>query len=184
MYKSYIFFTICFTLDEEPANIQMLKNTPTQRTKNRKYTENFIRKPSDNTMMKEKKVKNTFDKTCLDLDDLVNVELPTEYNPEKHEDLMMGLGEELMISRKVFMSYMREKRAEYLMKNEDFSLLLCLMRKKKEAVYEKNPYYVDYNVKLGDVYRNEKSDLSGGKVENENDVDIESFVRKYIDNEN
>jgi len=114
----------------------------------------------------------TYQHDCLDLDDLVKVDLPTEYNPDKHEELMRNLGKNLMNSRK--------KKTDYPMSNDDFNLLLCLMRKKKEIVYEKSPYYVDYSIKLKDVYVNEKLEATG----KENDVNmVDEFVKKFIDNE-
>jgi hypothetical protein len=174
---------------EEQANIQIpaSKNNSfnNNRNKNRKMTEGLnssIRKQSDNQIIRERKLRNNiFEKDCLDLDDLVKAELPEEYNFEKHEELMYTLGEDLMNSRKIAMSAMKEKRADYLMKNDDFNLLLCLLRKKKESVVEKNHYYVDYNITLDDVYRNDRDEIYG--VDEKKQVDIESFVKKYIDSE-
>lgn len=42
-----------------------------------------------------------------------------------------------------------------MMKNDEFLLLLCLMRKKKEKLIENNPYIVDYAVSLNSVYQSE-----------------------------
>lgn len=42
-----------------------------------------------------------------------------------------------------------------MMKNDEFLLLLCLMRKKKEKLIENNPYIVDYAVTLNSVYHSE-----------------------------
>lgn len=178
---------------EEQANIQIPAsknnsiNAYNNRHKNRKMTEGFgynssMRKQSDNQIIRERKLRNNiFEKDCLDLDDLVKAELPEEYNFEKHEELMYSLGEDLMNSRKIAMSALKEKRADYLMKNDDFNLLLCLLRKKKESTIEKNHYYVDYNITLNDVYRNDRDEIYG--VDEKKQVDIESFVKKYIDSE-
>ena len=50
------------------------------------------------------------------------------------------------------------------MTNDEFLLFLCLLRKKKEQLYESNPYIVEYNVDLDTVYQNrevlEKRQLS------------------------
>ncbi len=171
---------------EEQATVTIPKSNIITgvKNKNRKMTENnlSLRKHSDNSMAKERKMRNNFEKDCLDLDDLVvKAELPDQYSAEKHDDLMMALGEDLMNSRKIAMSGMKEKRLDYLMKNDDFSLLLCLLRKKKEATVEKNHYYVDYNITLDDVYRNERDEAYG--VDEKKEIDIEGFVKKYIDNE-
>ena len=44
------------------------------------------------------------------------------------------------------------------MKNNEFLMLLCLMRLKKESLYESNPYIVDFSVTLDSVYQSKKDD--------------------------
>jgi hypothetical protein len=119
---------------------------------------------------------------------LVECELPKEYNEEKHEDIIRQLGEELMECKEKFFFYNNPKNSslninknEINMKNDDFSLLLCLLRKKKEKIVEKNPYYVDYSIKLEDVYINERDNVLGTEIKEKNDyIDVESFVKNYI----
>jgi len=172
---------------DETANIQQLKNSNTSainKPKTRK-TENNVqlsRKTSDNLYFRDKKEKLHFEKDCLDLDDLVQAELPSEYFPDKHEEKMKFLGEDLVISRKFLMKHFRDNRSEYQMSHDDYNLFLCLLRKKKEKMIETgHPYYVDYNIKLEDVYINEKDEELGMSPEKE--LDIAEFVKKYIDND-
>ena len=72
-----------------------------------------------------------------------------------------------------------EIKHETCMKNNDFLNLLCLMRLKKESLYENNPYIVEYSVTLDSVYQS--------KI-NENDVErkdlfekFENDLNKYVD---
>ena len=44
------------------------------------------------------------------------------------------------------------------MKNNEFLMHLCLMRFKKESLYESNPYIVDFSVTLDSVYQSKKDD--------------------------
>jgi hypothetical protein len=164
---------------------------------------------------KEKKIKFHVEKDCLDMDDLIEVELPTDYIGEKHDDIMRQLGEESMESRKryiMFQNYLNyqknsgninininnpaiannmpflnshyseKNKSDLLMKNDDFLILLSLMRNKKNVLYEKKPYYVNYKVNLDDVYINEK-DQNEGVEEKEKTVyaDVENFVRSFMD---
>ncbi len=123
----------------------------------------------------------SYSKDCLDLDDLVKAELPNEYNAEKHENVMLYLGEKLNESRKKRLTNVNINSNSNInnFSNDDFALLLCLLRKKKETVYEKSPYHMGYSIKLQDVYINEKFEASG----KENDIQpVEDFVNKFIDN--
>jgi hypothetical protein len=65
------------------------------------------------------------------------------------------------------------------MKNDEFLLLLCLMRKKKEQMYENNPYFVDYNVNLDNIYQSGKDDdvEESKNILNHFDMDL----NKYFD---
>jgi len=173
---------------EEQINLHVPKNTVIK-PKNRKHTETSNPgKSSFNFYFKEKK-KSYFTKDCLDLDDLVKVEMPEEYNEEKHENLIMSLAEDLTRARKKVL-LPREKQEDIYMKNDDFNLLLCLLRKKKEKLYEKNPYNVDYDFTLEDVYTNElQQELKLKNFENsesnqyiDNKLDVKNFVKRYIEN--
>ena len=68
------------------------------------------------------------------------------------------------------------------MKNDEFLLLLCLMRKKKEQLYENNPYIVDFSVTLDSVYQTKTSEdpfkRNGELFRFE---DFENDLSKYVD---
>ena len=65
------------------------------------------------------------------------------------------------------------------MKNNEFLMLLCLMRLKKESLYESNPYIVDFSVTLDSVYQSKKDD------ETDDSTNLfskfESDLNKYVD---
>ena len=65
------------------------------------------------------------------------------------------------------------------MKNDEFLLLLCIMRKKKEQLYENNPYFVDFNVTLDNVYQSEKDENEEETKFILNNFDID--LNKYVD---
>jgi len=68
-----------------------------------------------------------------------------------------------------------------IMKNDEFNLLLALLRKKKAATKEKNPYYIDYSTRLHTVYQ-----VENNIEDNENldaSLDIEDFTKKFIEEE-
>lgn len=167
--------------EEMNINILNLKAYTPTKNKARKQTENLF-KPSDNhpsiCNIREKQQKFFNNKDCLDLDDqVVEVTLPDEYNYESHEELMKNLASKLMRSRELFKGGSGINKEAYkrnLMESEDFSLLICLLRKKKEAVYEKNPYSLEERFKMDDVYINEQ-DID---FDNNDDIDkVCSFIR-------
>ena len=128
---------------------------------------------------RKKESKLNFEKDCLDLDDLIQFDLPDSYVPDKHDDYLKLYGEELMETRKKFNG---DNNTESLMKNDDYQIFLCLLRKKKEALMEKTPYYADYHIKLEDVYRNERDEILGNEEKEKNEyVDVENFVKSFID---
>ena len=66
-----------------------------------------------------------------------------------------------------------------VMKNDEFNLLLALLRKKKAATKEKNPYYIEYSTRLHTVYQ-----VDNNMEENENlnnSLDIEDFTKTFIE---
>jgi hypothetical protein len=68
------------------------------------------------------------------------------------------------------------------MKNDEFLLLLCLMRKKKEQMYENNPYFVDFSVTLDSVYQTKMGeDVQNRKNELFRFDDFETDLSKYVD---
>jgi hypothetical protein len=134
---------------------------------------------SSNNLPKVKKPKIAFQTKGLDLDDLIQPELPNEYIPEKHDELISLLGEELMDTLK---RHGREQKSENLMNNDDYQILLAILRKKKEQTKEKVPYYLDYNTKLESVYKNEKDELYGTEEkEKKLYINIDNFIKNYIE---
>ena len=66
------------------------------------------------------------------------------------------------------------------MTNNEFLMFLHLIKLKKEALYETNPYFVDYSVTLESVYQ------SGNDEDDEDDNNslfsrFESDLNKYVD---
>ena len=53
------------------------------------------------------------------------------------------------------------------------------MRKKKEQLYENNPYFVDFNVTLDNVYQSEKDENEEETKFILNNFDID--LNKYVD---
>lgn len=66
------------------------------------------------------------------------------------------------------------------MTNNEFLMLLHLMRLKKEALYETNPYIVDFSVSLESVYQSENAE---DDEDNNNSLvsRFESDLNKYVD---
>ena len=65
------------------------------------------------------------------------------------------------------------------MKNNEFLMLLCLMRLKKEALYESNPYIVDFSVTLDSVYQSKKDDETDDSTNLFSQ--FENDMNKYVD---
>ena len=65
------------------------------------------------------------------------------------------------------------------MKNNEFLMLLCLMRLKKETLYESNPYIVDFSVTLDSVYQSKRDD----ETDDSSNLfsKFESDLNKYVD---
>ena len=66
------------------------------------------------------------------------------------------------------------------MTNNEFLMLLHLMRLRKETVYESNPYIVDFSVTLESVYQSEK-DEDDGDDNNYLFSRFENDLNKYVD---
>ena len=68
------------------------------------------------------------------------------------------------------------------MKNDEFLLLLCLMRKKKEQMYENNPYIVDFSVTLDSVYQSKNyENVYNKSMELFKFEEFENDLSKYVD---
>ena len=65
------------------------------------------------------------------------------------------------------------------MKNNEFLMLLCLMRLKKETLYESNPYIVDFSVTLDSVYQSKRDD----EIDDSSNLfsKFEYDLNKYVD---
>ena len=66
------------------------------------------------------------------------------------------------------------------MTNNEFLMLLHLMRLKKETIYESNPYIVDFSVTLESVYQSENAE-DDGDDSNSLFSKFESDLNKYVD---
>jgi len=64
------------------------------------------------------------------------------------------------------------------MKNNEFLMLLCLMRLKKEALYESNPYNVDFSVTLDSVYQSREDDETefSSNLFSKFEIDLNKYV--------
>jgi len=120
------------------------------------------------------KIKTEIEEEFLDLDEMVEMDFPKEYNPELFEILLKELGHLLNENRD---SKMKGNDSKNRMKNDDFRLLLCLLRLKKAEMTEVKPYYSSHKFDLKDVYTTQID------PEEEETEDIEDFVRNYIEAE-
>ena len=147
-----------------------------------------------------------------DYDDLIQPEFPTEFIDSIHTQKITKLAEQLENERKYELSMrnefiknikaslpeLKKERDETVkqariqmkkmikdnkcMKNDEFLLLLCLMRKKKEQMYENNPYIVDVSVTLDSVYQNKNyEDPFKRNGELFRFEDFENDLSKYVD---
>ena len=67
------------------------------------------------------------------------------------------------------------------MTNNEFLMLLYLMKLKKETLYESNPYIVDYSVTLESVYQSENDDGDDEEIDYSLISKFESDLNKYLD---
>ena len=125
--------------------------------------------------------KSSFQKDCLDFDEMIKVELPEKYNAEMHDPKLTSLGLILIDHRKRVVK--KEKIEDSISRNDDFNLFLCLLRKKKEQEVEKVPYYSDFNLTLEDVYNNEKDKFNDEEADKKSEEKIDNFIKKFINYE-
>lgn len=115
-----------------------------------------------------------------DADDLNNKDRIKETNDKRDEKEDDKLKNELKIKIAKEEEELNKKiKANTHMKNDEFLLLLCLMRKKKEQKFENNPYIVDFSVNLDTVYQSKR------KTDNEEAKELiaqfEADLNKYVD---
>lgn len=114
------------------------------------------------------KLKNEIEEEFLDLDEMVQVDYPKEYNPEVTESLLKDLGVCLQDNRE---SIKKSGDGKHKMTNDDFRLLLCCLRLKKESLFEKTPYYTKEKFELKDVYNSQLD------FQQESNDDVNEFVK-------
>jgi hypothetical protein len=102
---------------------------------------------------------------------------------EKQEKNQQFNGDDKKKLEKAIKDLKREKKQKIkdnpYMKNNEFLMLLCLMRLKKETLYESNPYIVDFSVTLDSVYQSKKDD----ETDDSSNLfsKFESDLNKYVD---
>lgn len=129
------------------------------------------------------KSKVEIEEEFLDLDEMVEMDFPKEYNPDISNILLKELGTMLNENRIVIFKKFEERERERdkdrsnKMKNDDFRLLLCLLRLKKAELFETVPYYSNYKFELKDLYTNNLDN------DEEDIVDIDDYIRDFIEAE-
>ena len=102
---------------------------------------------------------------------------------EKSQQQQFNIGDEkkkLDKKRRDFKNQMKQKiKNNSHMTNNEFLMLLHLMRLKKEAMYESNPYIVDFSVTLESVYQSENAE-DDGDDNNTLFSRFESDLNKYV----
>lgn len=128
------------------------------------------------------KSKNETEEDFFDLDEMVDMDFPKEYNYDLNENLIKELGLLLEENREQRMKNISSSNANKF-KNDDFRLLLCLLRLKKKETMETTPYYVDYKFDLKNVYTtnyNAEEDMEDSNI---NEVNVEEYVKEFIEAE-
>lgn len=95
------------------------------------------------------KLKGVLEEEFLDLDEMVEMDYPKEHNPEISNMLLKELGSLLTDNRE---GKYKKSDSKTRMKNDDFRLLLCLLRLKKADTQEVVPYFSQYKFDLRDLY--------------------------------
>ena len=128
-----------------------------------------------------KKNRNDVEEEFLDLDEMVEMDFPKEYNPILTEMLFKELGQLLIHNRDQKMMVSNKLgEVKNKMKNDDFRLLLCLLRLKK-AETEIQPYYSSQKFDLKDVYMTQLGLEEEEQLEQQ--TEIEDYVKDFIEAE-
>lgn len=127
------------------------------------------------------KSKNESEEDFFDLDEMVDMDFPKEYNYDLNENLLKELGLLLEDNREQRMKNIVGSNSNKF-KNDDFRLLLCLLRLKKKETMETTPYYVDYKFDLKNVYTTNYID-DEMEESNINEVNVEEYVKEFIEAE-
>lgn len=102
---------------------------------------------------------------------------------EKQEKNQQFNGDDKKKLERTIKDLKREKKQKIkdnpYMKNNEFLMLLCLMRLKKEILYESNPYIVDFSVTLDSVYQPKKDE----EIKDNSDLfrNFDDNLNKYVD---
>ena len=124
----------------------------------------------------ERQIREEFDK--------VITEEIKKYKVEQEKNQQFNVDEKKKLEKKIkdLKNEMKQRiKDNSHMTNNEFLMLLYLMKLKKETLYESNPYIVDYSVTLESVYQ------SGNDDEEDEDIDysliskFESDLNKYLD---
>ena len=123
----------------------------------------------------ERQIREEFDK-------IITEEIK-KYKTEQEKTQQFNVDEKKKLEKKIkdLKNEMKQKiKDNSHMTNNEFLMLLHLMRLKKETVYESNPYIVDFSVTLESVYQSENAD-DEGDGDNYLFSRFENDLNKYVD---
>ena len=123
----------------------------------------------------ERQIREEFDK--------VITEEINKYKVEQEKNQQFNVDEKKKLEKKIkdLKNEMKQRiKDNSHMTNNEFLMLLHLMRLKKETVYESNPYIVDFSVTLESVYQSESAE-DDGDGDNYLFSRFESDLNKYVD---
>ena len=123
----------------------------------------------------ERQIREEFDK--------VITEEIKKYKVEQEKNQQFNVDEKKKLEKKIkdLKNEMKQRiKDNSHMTNNEFLMLLHLMRLKKETVYESNPYIVDFSVTLESVYQSESAE-DDGDGDNHLFSRFESDLNKYVD---
>ena len=122
----------------------------------------------------ERQIREEFDK--------VITEEIKKYKVEQEKNQQFNVDEKKKLEKKIkdLKNEMKQRiKDNSHMTNNEFLMLLHLMRLKKETVYESNPYIVDFSVTLESVYQSESAE-DDGDGDNYLFSRFESDLNKYV----
>ena len=123
----------------------------------------------------ERQIREEFDK-------IITEEIK-KYKIEQEKNQQFNVDEKKKLEKKIkdLKNEMKQRiKDNSHMTNNEFLMLLHLMRLKKETVYESNPYIVDFSVTLESVYQSESAE-DEGDGDNYLFSRFENDLNKYVD---
>ena len=123
----------------------------------------------------ERQIREEFDK-------IITEEIK-KYKIEQEKNQQFNVDEKKKLEKKIkdLKNEMKQRiKDNSHMTNNEFLMLLHLMRLKKETVYESNPYIVDFSVTLESVYQSESAE-DEGDGDNYLFSRFENDINKYVD---